>query len=91
MDEKTLEYMGQRVDRARKIKQTLIGVKRLQEVMETANHTGVRFDGGRGKDVSLGEYHGDPSTNVAVSECQKAAINALVGLKNDLEKELDEL
>jgi len=92
MDEKTLEYMGERVDKARKLTKDIATLNSYISSLENGNAKGVCFVGNYQEGyVKLGNYDDSRLTIPVIPEIVPAAINALITYRDSLQAELDEL
>ncbi|MDD3021831.1 MAG: hypothetical protein PHX61_12760 [Alphaproteobacteria bacterium] len=90
MDEKTLEYMGARVDKARKLTKDIATLNSYISSLENDNTKGVCFVGNYQEGyVKLGDYYDSKLTIPVIPETITAAISALVVRRDTLQAELD--
>ena len=91
MDTKTLEYMGTRVDRARRLMKDIAALSTHINALETGNMEGVFFGSYHQGSVKLGKYYDSYLTVSVVPEIKAAAIKALTTHRDQLQKELEEI
>lgn len=93
MDIKTLEYMGERVDKARKIKNHINSINNRIEWLkkEDINITSISIKDKRGNTIGLGEYVNETEVPTVVQLIKESVLTILEEYCNSLQKELDEL
>jgi len=90
MDNKTLEYMGERVDKARKLGKKIDGVNKQIESLNTGEPIGICFVNPYNS-TQLGKYYNTTPSLAILSQIQNTAINTLTAYRDSLQHELDEL
>lgn len=91
MDIKTLEYMGERIDKARKLQSDIADINNKIRRLEVCPTIGIKLCNNKNDGVVMGSYFSDKVTNAIVPEIIAATINALATYRDQLQKELDEL
>ncbi len=88
MDEKTLEYMGERVDKARKLRHAISEVEGKIKYLKTKVIVNVRFSIDDNYTIIGQNYMGLPDNSI-VSHIKEVAIKALEAYRDSLQAELD--
>ena len=84
MDNKTLEYMGERVDKARKLQEIITTINDDIKDLERVGYSTVRFESSTLRNVYI-------KNSEALRAIKNEAINALTVHRDSLQHELDEL
>lgn len=90
MDNKTLEYMGERVDKARELTRAIKGIGDRINFLQAKSITSVRFSTGDNYTTVGTQYMNLPDNSI-VSQIKKSAIELLELYRDQLQRELDEL
>jgi len=91
MGNKTLEYMGERVDKARKLVKDIATINGKIKNLSSDDIAGVGIFLRHGAGVYLGKYKDSPETEHILPEIKVAVINVLENHRDSLQRELDEL
>jgi len=93
MDVKTLEYMGERVDKARKLTKDIDSIngkiKHLANVADRITSISIAFGNGGG--AYLGKGKGADETESVLPIVRAAMVEILTTYRDQLQEELDEL
>lgn len=90
MDVKTLEYMGERVDKARKLRKAIDTIDERIKYLRTRSIGTVRFSADDDYIIINQGFMGLPDNSV-VSLIKETAITCLESHRDQLQRELDEL
>lgn len=89
MDTKTLEYMGARVDKARKLQEKITEINKSLKMMANNDAHEMRLTLKNGGAVYFGKNYA--GTDVVLPEVKDAVVEILTAYRDQLQKELDEL
>ena len=89
MDNKTLEYMGERVDKARKLTYKIAAINKKIKFLGESTVREVRVGSTSGGGIYLDKEHA--STNTILPLVKDAIAEILTNYRDQLQKELDEL
>lgn len=92
MDDKTLEYMGQRVDKAREILKKIQDIDKILEALERKSNdidavSFLYYEGG----IAIGNKYSKTFYDPVVQSVKAATIVALTELRTEKQNELDAL
>ncbi len=91
MDVKTLEYMGERVDKARRLQKAIKEVEWKIGSLKATAVPYIQFDNPKGGYIHIGQKYMDLPDNSIVSRIKETTISLLEAYRDSLQKELDEL
>lgn len=93
MDSKTLEYMGERVDKARKLEKKISKINDRIDWLTKDDHTirNISLADRQSRHISVGEYGDADEIPTLVPQITDAVIVILTEYRNSLQAEIDEL